>query len=433
MNPITRALVLFCVLLQSLSVSAQERTRIDSQSLAESRIPIAIPDFVTEPGRETLGQELTSVLKVDLEFTGQVLLVPIEKYPSGFAGFNSDATKINFSSWSSTPAEYLVHVYLSMDGANLAAECRLFDVKNAEQVVGKKLIVDQKWSRRAAHQFSDEIIQHLTGVPGVATSQICFSAGSSGKKEIYVSDYDGYNAKEVTKHNSISILPKFSPDGRKLAYLSYKDRYPFLYILDLESGASKPLSKNVGLNIAPSWAPDGSRLALVLSKDANPEIYLVNADGSGQQRLTKDKAVDSSPAFSPSGQEIAFVSDRTGNPQIHIMGADGANIRRVSFQGGNSTDPEWSPNGKMITYVVEQRGQGLQSWVMNADGSNARQVSLSGSANEAPSWSPDSRYVVFSSNRGGSSLWTANIETGEERPIHGLKAGGQGPSWGPRR
>jgi TolB protein len=397
-----------------------------------ARTPIAVPDFATLPGESALGSELAEVVRRDLAFTDLFRVLDPAEYPEGFTGFTSDARQIDFGAWRRAGAEFVVHSYVYQEGPNLVAECRLFDTAKGSQVVGKRLShrVDRK--RRVVHTFADDVVLFLTGERGIATTQLAFSGGMTGSKEIYVADYDGANLRPVTEHGSISILPRFSPDGGRIAYVSYKDRYPFLYVLELETGVSTAVSKAVGLNVSPAWSPGGDRLALVLSKDANAEIYLANADGSNPRRLTNDDAVDTSPAFHPDGQTLAFVSDRYGSPQVFRMGVDGDGVQRLSFQGGRSYSPAWSPDGSQLAYVVEQGRPVI--WVMDADGQNARPVSSASGSNESPSWSPDGRHLVFASNRTGLwQLWTVNVESGTERRVPGVSMRTQAPSWGPRR
>ncbi len=412
------------------------QVEIGTTGQAEGRIPIAVPDCCTAPGQEAIGKAMAQVLAYDLYFSGVFGIVPLNAYPRTFTGFTRDPQTIDFEAWRSTPAEFLVHAYVTSDAQALTAECRLFDVLSGEMVSGKRLATrGQEWHRLVAHQFADEIVRHLTGVAGCASSRICFSGGSTGKKEIYIADYDGANMKQVTQHGSISILPKFSPDGRKIAYLSYKDRYPFLYVLDLDTGESRPLSKQVGLNVAPAWSPDSRQLAIVQSKDGDSEIYLVNVDGSNPRRLTNDSALDTSPTFDPSGTRIAFVSERGGAAQIYVMGADGSGVKRISYQGGRAYDPVWSPDGSKIAYVVDKSGDGFEIYVMAADGSGAKRMTNSAGNNESPTWSPDSRHVMFASTRSGRwELGAVNVETGEEQRIPvSAELSLQGPSWGPRR
>jgi len=423
------AMVVFAV---CAPVWAQAPIQIGSRASADRRVSMAVPDFACAPGLESLAKEMSEVISYDLLFTGLFTVLPKTAYPPAFAGFTQDATQIDFNAWRSVKVSYLVYAYVTAEGDNIAAESRMFDVATGTQVVGQRIMSTKDLPRLVAHRFSDEIVRYVDGVPGIATSEICLSRGAEGKKEIYVSDYDGANAKQVTQHGSISIKPKFSPDGGKIAYLSYKDRYPFLYILDRATGKSTPLSKNVGLNAAPGWSPDGKRIAMVLSKDGNPEIYVKNADGSGERRLTNDRAPDSSPTFDPTGTQIAFVSERSGRPQIFAMNADGSNIRRLSFQGGNAYDPVWSPDGKTIAYVAEISGEGFEIYVMNAaDGSDPRRLTDTGGANESPSWSPDSRHIIFASTRFGPyEVWAVNVQPPCEQHRIGP---GQGPYWGPRR
>lgn len=414
---------------------AQRAVRIDSIGVLDSRIPIAVPPFNTTADTMPYGRVLADTMAYDLDFTGLFSLVGEDKYPSNFAGFTSDATAIAFDEWRTTPAEHLVYASVSMPSNELVVECRLFDVIVSQQVVGKRLQTEERWSRLLAHQFADESVRFLTGVAGSASSELTFSAGQPGHKEIYVSDYDGMSAVRVTGHNSISIKPKFSLDGKRIAYLSYKDNFPFLYVYDRESGTSQVLSRRVGLNHAPAWAPSGQTLAMCLSKDGNTEIYLKQVDGTNERRLTTDRASDTSPTFSPDGRYIAFVSDRAGRPQIFSMTTRGTNVRRLSYQGGSAYDPAWSPDGKYIAYAVDKPDVGLEIYVMDADGQNARRLTDSVGHNESPSWSPDSRHIVFSSSRRGESqLYTVTVENGVVRRVPNLThLTCEGPSWGPRR
>ncbi len=433
----------FCILVAVLitvsaawTVAAQgPAVRIESRGKVDSRIPIAIPPFVSGGGTESYSASLAAVLSRDLDFTGIFTIVGRDEYPPGFQRLQADATKLDFKAWRSTPAEHLIHAALRAEGDMLVAECRLYDIPVAQQVVGKRLRTRSQWARLLAHQFADETVRFLTGVAGVASSEITFSGGRQRIKEIYIADYDGGKVLQVTHHGSISIKPKFSPDGNKIAYLSYKDRYPWLYVYDRRTGASTAFSKRAGLNHAPAWSPDGRRIALVLSKDANTEIYIKNADGTGEQRLTNHRASDTSPVFSPDGRRLVFVSDRAGRPQLFLMRADGSGVRRLSYQGGSSYDPAWSPDGKHIAYIVEKDGLGLELWIMNMDGTGARALTQSMGSNESPTWSPDSRHIAFGSSRSGlSQLYTVTVETGVVRQIPNLNhLHSEGPSWGPRR
>lgn len=424
------------IVLSCGSATAQAPVQIKSQGGVDARLPIAIPAFSTDAATMRYGDALAEIMAADFEFQGEFTVIPQSDYPTTFRGLPSDFRRIDFEAWRGTRAENLVHTVLRQEGDTMIAEGRLFDILTSQQVVGKRLSArTAKDARLLAHLFADESVRFLTGVAGVASTEICFSGGTGKNKEIYIADYDGGTVTQVTHHGSLSIRPEFSPDGTRIAYLSYKDRFPFLYIYDRRSGKSTPLSTRSGLNHSPAWSPDGSKIALTLSKDGNTEVYLKNPDGTGEQRLTNARGSDTSPTFSPDGSRIAFVSDRAGRPQIYVMNVDGSGVTRLSYQGGSSYDPAWSPDGKSIAYIVEKSGEGLELYVMDADGNNTRQLTFSGGSNESPSWSPDSRHIMFGSSRGGNpQLYTATLSTGIVRQVPQLShMRVEGASWGPRR
>lgn len=414
---------------------AQAPVAIDITGSSDFRIPIAVPPFVVQEGLEAVGVEMQEALSHDLDFSGEFRVLAPSQYPPTFTSLPVDAADMDMPAWASTAAESVIYVKLTLEDGKVAAECRLFDVETGQQAVGKLLRTERGSERQLAHKFSDLVVLTATGIEGAATSRIAFSAKTNSGKEIFIADYDGANVVQITRHDNISIKPKFSPDGRHVAYTSFKDRGNFLYIHDLVSGESRSLSNRVGMNSAPGWAPDGNSLALSLSKDGNPEIYTMNTDGSDLKRITAHAAVDTSPTFAPNGTRIAFVSERVRPPQIYAAAADGSGgAERLSFQGGGSYDPVWSPDGKWIAYVGQGSGEGFQIYILNP--SNPREykrISKAGRVNESPSWSPDSRHVIFASNRRGRiELWTATIATGKEQVVN-LPMTAEGPTYGPRR
>ena len=436
MQKIVSIISALVIAIVSAHATAQAPVTIESQQGLDARIPIAVPAFSTDAATIRYGDALAEIMAADFAFQGEFVVVPSTDYPTSFRGLPSDFQRIDFEAWRGTRAENIVHTVLKQEGDTMVAEGRLFDILTSQQVVGKRFTArTAKDARLLAHLFADESVRFLTGVAGVASSEICFSGGEGKQKEIYIADYDGGTVTQVTNHGSLSIRPEFSPDGTRIAYLSYKDRFPFLYVYDRRSGKSMPLSTRSGLNHSPAWSPDGNKIALTLSKDGNTEIYIKNPDGTGEQRLTNDRGSDTSPTFSPDGSQIAFVSDRAGRPQIYIMNRDGSGVTRVSYQGGSSYDPAWSPDGKYIAYIVEKSGEGLELYTMSPDGSNTRQLTFSGGSNESPSWSPDSRHIVFGSTRGGTAqLYTATLSTGVVKAVPKLShMSVQGGSWGPRR
>lgn len=419
----------------SLLAYGQATIRIGSQAGVDKRTRVAAPPFATaDPALSSIAREMAEAIGFDLEFSGLFYVIAPAEYPPSFTALDPDVTKLDMEAWKVARVEQLVYGMVRAEGNEIVGQFRLFDLFSKQQIVGLELRVDKASPRLAAHKFSEEVIRYADGIPGAGTSEVCFSGGVTGKKEIYISDYDGANVQQLTKHGSISIKPRISPDGNKIAYLSYKDRFPFLYVYDRRTGKSTPISQEPGINATPSWSPDGTRLAMVLSKDGNMEIYLRDADGKRPVRLTKNRYLDTSPFFSPDGSQLAFVSDQGGSPQIYVMPLTGGGGTRLTMQGGNSYDPAWSPDGKKIAFVVEKRGQGFQIWMMDANGSNPVQLTNAGGTNESPTWSPDSRHIMFMTTRnGGKELWAVNVKTGQEFKLTKSNISSEGPSWGPRR
>ena len=428
-----------CIVVGILSgFAAWGQTRVDMVSTTggDIRVAVAVPDFLAQPGLETMAKEMTDVLKNDLVFTGIFSIVPRENYPPSFKGLTPNATEIDFDAWRQAKVEYMVYASVTAEGDKLVAECRMFDVNAGTQIAGQRLTSTRNYPRLIAHHFEEEVVRKVDGTPGMASSQICFSAGRTGSKEIYIADYDGANARPVTKFGSVTILPKFSPQGDKIAFVSYKDKFPFLYVLNIASGVTTVVSKRVGLNVAPAWSPDGRRLAMTLSKDANAEIYIKSADvGSPDQRITNSPSSDAQPTFDPTGTRLAFVSDRGGVPQIYTMGVDGSGVNRVTFTGGKTCDPSWSPDGKRIAYVSEKSGEGMAVYMVDLTDNSATRLTEAGGMHESTSWSPDSRHIIFSSSRSGKpELYAVNVRPPYDE--HKISVNGmacEGPYWGPRR
>jgi TolB protein len=253
-------------------------------------------------------------------------------------------------------------------------------------------------ARRATHQFADAFIQALTGTPGFASSRITFASASAGKnrkKEIYLSDIDGENARQLTQDGALGYGPKFSPDGNKIAYSSDKSGYRDTYVIDLTSKKRSIVAQFPGQNTGAAFSPDGSTLALSLSKFGNPELCTIPSSGGEPTRLTNARGTDCSPTWSPDGTQIAYVSDERGSPSIYLLPATGGSPERINTESSYSTEPDWSPDGKKIAYSISSGGG--QIGVYDLDSKKSRIVSR-GSGLESPSWTRNSRHLICSQN-----------------------------------
>ncbi len=387
--------------------------------LGVEKIRMAVPDFkaaTPDPKNADLVKAFNDTLWNDLDSAGIFEMVSKSFYPLGAVGNPPD---VKFDAWSSAPvtASMLAFGNLGSNGNNLTVQGWLYDVKNitSPQVLGKQYTdaatVDA--ARRTAHKFADEIIFRLGGgIQGIAETQLYFVSSRSGHKEIWAMDYDGQNQHQVTHQASISLSPRISPDGSRLAFSSItKAGWEILmYSMDLNRLVTFP--KFGGTNLSPAWSSDGTRLAFSSSRSGDPEIYTVDQSGGNLKRLTATKLPDVSPVWNPkTNAQIAWVSGRTGLPQIYIMESDGTNQQRITDEG-YAVSPSWSPNGQFLVFSwIRHYGPGAPGsqdiYIMDVASKNWVQLTHDGGRNDFPSWSPDGRHIAFQSSRsGGEQIWT---------------------------
>jgi TolB protein len=274
---------------------------------------------------------------------------------------------------------------------------------------------------RTAHEFANDIIETLTGSKGLAGSKIAFIATRSGRKEVYIADYDGTHVRQLTHDNTISVHPSLSPEGDRIAYTGYQSGFADVYLIDLASGARTKIVNFPGTNSGAAFSPDGGRIALTISKDGNPELYTVSASGGGARRLTRTHGVESSPTWSPDGSEIIYSFDGAGGPQLYRISSSGGSGEPISTGYGYCTEPNWSPDGKKVAFNVRSGGE-FQVVVMDLAGGSKRTVATG----EDPAWGPDSRHIIFT--EGGALYMVDTINARKNKVLDGLGKITE-PSW----
>ena len=326
--------------------------------------------------------------------------------------------------------DYIVKTQFQRQGAKVVVTLKLFDLADNSMLVGKKYIGTLKDLRRIAHRFSNEIVLAITGQEGVTLSRIVFIS-ETPTKEIFSADFDGQNIRQETRLKTIVMSPRYSPDGRYIAFISFKSGRPCLYLKDNSTGKIRKIVSFNGVNMSPAWHPSGKKLALALSKSGSPDLYLIDINGNIIRRLTYGTEINCSPSFSPDGEKLVFVSDRSGTPQLFILELSTGHIRRLTYSGSYNTDPQWSPNGDKIAYVSRINGR-FQIFTISPEGGDPVQLTYEGS-NENPSWSPDGRQIVYSSTRirGQKHLFVMLANGQNQRLL--LSYGHQDyfPYWGP--
>jgi TolB protein len=397
------------------------------------KLPIAVPFFKkisTEDDATQLSRTLSDLLASTLDFTGYFKIMDREAFlvdPQSNAGF----ANVTFHDWTSVGAELLVTGGVLVKDNLVEIELRLYDTFKEKLLVGKRYkgwVSDQ---RRIIRRFCSEVIYSLTGDRGIFDTEIAFVSTSSGNKEIYICEFDGYNPRRVTHTNSITLTPAWSSDGKWLAYTSYAKGKPDLYIKHLKEKRGTVISKK-GVNQTPGWHPNKSLLAATLSFSGDPEIYLLTETGKVIKRLTNNRGIDVSPTWSPDGKNIAFVSNRSGSPQIYVKNLDSGQTHRLTFQGRYNTQPSWSPKGDKVAYSGMEHGLN-NIFVIGIDGQGPIQLTHNEGDNESPSWSPDGNLIVFSSTREGpSKIYVMTSYGTDQRRLLALKGQQTQPKWSPR-
>ena len=411
---------LFVVLIVLLAVPCFGQDWIRTGTgLGVEKVRLAASDFkasTQDPKTAELLKSFNDTLWKDLDNAGIFDMVSKSFYPLDVPG---NPAEVRFEAWNGPPpnASMLAFGDLGATGTDLLVHGWLYDVKNvgSPQVLGKQYsdtaTIDA--ARLIAHKFADEIIFRLGGgIPGIAESRICFVSDRSGHKEIWVMDYDGSNQHQITHLGTISLSPRISPDGSRLAFssLSKTGWDIVMYSMDLNRTLTFP--RFGGTNLSPTWSPDGTRIAFSSSHSGPPNIFLADSSGGNLRRLTSDRGPDVGPSFNrKTGAQIAFVSGQTGLPQVYTMEVDGTNVQRMTDQG-YAVSPSWSPNGQFLTLSwFRKYGPGAPGandiYLMDIASKQWVQLTNDGGRNDFPSWSPDGRHIVYQSSRSGSEqIWT---------------------------
>lgn len=387
-----------------------------------------------------VGDERIESLREEVErgltFSSEVLPLSQAAFLGPDASPALSAATIDCEPWRQSGADALVFGEVRREAAQLRADLRIVDVARCIDLRTGSVLADRNDLAPAGRTIADETVEALTGVRGVAATEIAFVSDRTGDRQIYVMSADGRDQRPATASRTLKMFPEWTPDGRALIFTNYDAAAPGFTIIsrspEIKAG---PILRSL-LEGLPKYRgrfdPSGEELAMVSSVDGAAEIFRVRRKGSEPRRLTNHPAIDISPSWSPDGRQIVFCSDRSGAPQLYIMDSDGGSLRRLTYTGAYNASPVWSPDGRWIAYETRVRGQ-FDIWLIDPSGQINFPIVQHARSDEAPTWSPDGRKIAFSSSRRGRFDLYVMDWNGDNLQRMTMRAGKNiQPDWGPR-
>ncbi|AVP99808.1 Tol-Pal system beta propeller repeat protein TolB [Ahniella affigens] len=430
----SRLLILLLGLAISLASQAQLNLEITNPNVAAR--PIAVVPIQYQGAGMPLDTDISGVITADLNRSGQFYVLERSKITE----FPTRDTEVDFQEWNTLKQDYLVvGRVLDAESGALRVEFELFDVAKKQRLLAQAVGARASSLRATAHQIADIVYEKITGVRGAFSTRIAYvtQKGLSPKisYSVMVADSDGYNPVPVISWHTPFLSPAWSPDGRKLAYVSFERGNSAIYIHELTTGKREMIASYRGINGAPAFSPDGSKLALTLSQSGNPEIYVMDLATRRSTQLTRHYAIDTEPVWTQDGQFIIFTSDRAGKPQLYQIPAAGGEPTRITFQGEYNARASLANDGKLIAMAQGNKNV-YRIVVLDRSRGGAGEVrELSpGNLDESPSFAPNGSMILYAAREDKRDVLYAVSADGRVRQRLVLADGDvRSPAWSPFR
>ena len=378
--------------------------KIEIRSGIQGGIPVAVLPFANEP---PAGRSFSDIVSADLAYSGLFSIVNsrelAESMPAPPSLNSTAAAFIDYAAWLRRGVEKLVlgEVILAPDNRPGGVHFALYDVAQKKRLFVRA--IDKVHSvSAAAHLISDQVYENLTGIAGFFSARLAYvSAEHIGWRQhrytLYVSDADGYHQQAIYTSEKELMSPTWSPDARRLAYVSFEHGQPTLYLQTIATAARTRLTVPQPA-YAPSWSPDGQHLAYVSSAEGDPEIYIMNLQTRESIRVSDNPAIDTEPVWSASNR-LVFTSNRSALPQLYEKDkplTEALRPQRLTYGKGSNLDADWSPRSDRLAYLSHNGDSYAIIMRYLADGSETR-IAVNASA-EQPRFLPNGQLLSYLSS-----------------------------------
>lgn len=419
-----RPFLLLTALLLLPFASARAQLTIEIVGGAGTAIPISV---VPMQGESAFPLGISGVVAADLARSGMFKMVD----PAGISPAPFRAEDVQAPAWRARNVDAVVVGSMRpLADGRVDVRFDLVDVVKQAKLVGMSYVVTPAQFRATAHKIADVIYEKLTGDPGVFSTRIAYITKAGTRFQLLVADADGSDPQTVVTSNEPLLSPRWSPDGSRLAYVSFESKKPVVYVQNLGTGGRTAVANFRGSNSSPAWSPDGRRLAVTLSREGGSQIFVMNADGSGAQRVMTSGSIDTEAHFTPDGGALLFTSDRGGSAQIYRLNLANKAVERLTFEGSYNVSPRPFPDGKGFAFV---RRDGGRYQIATQDYATKQvQVLTAGPGDESPSVAPNGKLILYANEVGGRGILAAVSSDGRVKQRLVAPAGDvREPAWGP--
>ena len=387
----------------------------------ENPFRVALLEF---DGDKNISNQIDNIIKNNLKRSGEFQIFE----GSDLLSIPSNESEVIFNDFKILNIDYLVMGKIKKDGSSLSVIYEVYEIKRGKKIRTSTVFGIPNKNRQLGHYISDGIYEEITGIKGIASTKILYITENESFN-LVIADADGSNEQILLKSNEPIISPSWSPDSKKVAYVSFESGMAKVYIQDIASGERELAIKNPYQISSPSWSPDGKFLSLTMYQDGNAEIYILNLKNKNLTRLTKHYSIDTESSWSPKGSKIIFTSGRSGSPQLYELDLRRSNAKpkRLTFDGNYNAKGTYLPNNEGIVFV-HRENKNFQIAIKYFSENFIRPLTTA-QLDESPSISPNGNVIVYAIKDKGMGLLAGVTLSGAKFRLPARKGSVREPSW----